>query len=350
MPPSIDDIVSVEITVQSSAVDRAPFGIPLIVPAASHSLFVPRTRLFSVSNVLTDLVGIGAATNSAAYLMATSAAAQTPRPSQIMIGRVAAGDANVTASMNAIEAEAGENFYAFAFGTRAQDDIEELALWTETTRHIYLAQTGDAAAAAGDADNVLENLQLGSYRRTGVLWHSPDTEDYADVAWASRGSAFRLDTKGGNKTWANKTLAGVTPDTLTNDERTTIHGYGGNTYERRGGRNKVRQGTSSEGEYIDVQVTVDWLRTRMIEDIWAALGEDDIGFDQAGLDAIATIVRKRLQIAVDNGHLTSFTVQPLKIEETLDSDRATRLLRNVLFTGRLRGFIHTVEVVGTVAA
>lgn len=351
MPTNISDIVNVSITIESSAVSRQGFGTPLLVPPTAHAVFGTRTQLYSGSSILLDMVADGFTDSSEAYLMAASALRPNPRIDALIIGRRDAGDANITAAFNAIRAEDDESWHAMAWGTRTEADILALAAAVESTGHIYIASTADAAVLAETAGNVLEDLQTAGYRRTAGWYHNPSTEDYLDAAMVARGSVADLDVRGGQITWANKELPGITPDTLTGAQRTYIHSLNGNTYERRAGRNITRNGTSAQGEYIDVQVTVDWLQARMTEDIFAVLAgtATKIPFDQTGIDLIETVVRKRLDIAVQNGHLQSYTIEIPRYEDVLDADLAIRTLRNVRFRGILAGAIHTVEVVGTVS-
>lgn len=357
MTTEVDDIVRVNITQESSAVSRAGFNTLLVIPAAAHAVFAGRTQEFSGSSILQDMVTAGFAETDQAYLQASAALAQRPRHSKIKVGRIDAADANLTASMNAIEAE-DPDFYGFVHGSRAEADILELAAWTESNgRHLYGAQTEDAAVTAETAGNVLEDLEGQAYRRTHLTFHDPNTEDYFDAAWSARGLIADLDVRNGQITWANKTLSGISAAnvsgsyTLTGAQRSYIHGLNGNTYERRMGRNITRNGTLADGEFIDVQVGIDWLDNRMTEDVFAAIAgtATRIPMSQAGINTIELIVRKRLQLAVDNGILLDYSVEVPTFEEVSTSDRATRLLRNVSFSGTIAGAIHTVQMEGRVS-
>lgn len=354
MPNEINDIVQVSITVESSAVSRQGFGTPLLVPPTAHAVFAGRTNLYTGGDILADLVTDGFSTSDESYLMAQSCLAQTPRPSRIKLGRADAGDADVTESATAIfaeDADSDTDTYIMAYGTRAEADILALSLLCETQQRLYVATSADVAITDETAGNVLEDLNGLGYRRTALFPHYPSSEDYLDAAMAGRASVADMDVRGGAITWANKALAGISPDTFTGAERAYIHGLNGNTYERRAGKNLVRNGQSVHGEFMDVQMSVDWLDSRLTEDILAALTgtTTKIPFDQSGIDTIETIVRKRLDIAVANGHLISYTIEIPKRNEIDSGDLASRLLRNVIFRGVLAGAIHTVQVVGRVS-
>jgi hypothetical protein len=351
MSAALDDIVSVNITIESAATSRQGFTTPLLLQSAAHANFAERLKLYGGSTILADLLDDGFIATDDAYEMAEKALAQTPRPSRLYIGRRDAGDVAINDAVTAIRAENDTDWYGLAVGTRTEADILAIALQIEGSQHLYAATSADAAITAQTAGNVLEDLNGFGYRRTNLIPHYPASEDWIDAAMIARAAAADLDVRNGNLTWANKNLVGVTADTFTTAERTYIHGLNGTTYERRGGRDITREGKSVHGEYMDVQVGVDWLDARLTEDVFALLANTStmIGLDQAGIDAVEMVVRRRLQIAVDNGVLISFTLTVPKFEDLLSADKAARLLRTIEFEGVIRGAIHTVRIVGRVS-
>ncbi len=263
---------------------------------------------------------------------------------------VVAGNGPVD-DMDAIEAENAEDWYGFAFDTRDEELILDLAAWCEARIRLFSATSSDADVPANTAGNVLLRLQALGYRQTFYTWNDPTSELYIDAAFLARGSVADLDARGGQITWANKELSGQEPDVLTGAERSAIHAANGNTYERRAGKNITREGQVVQGDYIDVTTTIHWLDSRMTEDVFACITgtSTKIPFTQAGIDLIEAVVRRRLQIAVDNGHLRSFTVTIPSIDEVLDTDLEDRTLRNVQFSAELAGAIHRVIINGRIS-
>lgn len=349
MPNEVNDIVDVSITAESSAISRQGFSTPMCI--STHVVGDPvRIQYFEGSDILGDMVTAGFATTSTAYKQAAAVLRQVPRPPRIAIGRRDADDADVDTTMNAIAAEDDDGWYIFCHETRTAADLEDLAAWTEASNHKYIAQTVDAAVRAGTAGNIAELLQTAGYRRT-VLLVRQVAEDWADAGWLGKVTTADLDAVDGQITWALKSLAGITPDTYTAPQRTTIHGYNANTYETRAGSNITFPGTSSHGEFADIQVTIDWTDARMTEDVFAGLVNTPtkIPFVQAGMNAQELLVRRRLQIGMSNGHYSSFIVTPLRYEDVLSSDRAARVLRTLDWSAVPTGAIHTVKVRGRVA-
>lgn len=79
---SLDDVVNVQITIQSSALTLPGFGVPLL--AAVHSNFAERLRYYTdVAGMLND----GFTSSDRVVDMATVIFAQNPKPSRIAVGR-----------------------------------------------------------------------------------------------------------------------------------------------------------------------------------------------------------------------------------------------------------------------
>lgn len=344
--PSIDDIVLVTITKEGFAVSRAGFGTPLHV--VSHVVTANRVDLYAD---LAEMVAAGFVSTDPAYLLAQASFAQTPSPSVVGIGRIDAGDAAVTDTMDAIEAASPDNWYSFTHTTRAEADLLLLAAWAETRNRLYFAQSSDAVILTNTPGNVFEDLANADYSRTVPLYHALDT-DYLDASACARLLVSDMDAINGAITLANKRLAGLTPDALSTTERNNVAANNGNVFEVRGGESILREGTTSTGEFADVIMTIDWLTARLTEDVFALLvgTSTKIPYTQSGIDAIEGAVEARLTIAVSNGHLISFSVTVPAVGDVSSDDKNTRILRNVSFTGTLQGAIHSVVMSGKVAA
>lgn len=80
-----DDIVNVQISLKSKAVTQAGFGRPLFV--AYHTHFLARTKLYSASTGLDDMVTDGFLVTDKTYLDVQCALSQKPAPRDFKIGR-----------------------------------------------------------------------------------------------------------------------------------------------------------------------------------------------------------------------------------------------------------------------
>jgi hypothetical protein len=83
---ALSDIVSISVSTSGAPVERAGFGVPLILAPLVPAGFTERVRFYTS---LTDMAAAGFATTEAAYLMAAAVFSQNPKPSKIAVGRLA---------------------------------------------------------------------------------------------------------------------------------------------------------------------------------------------------------------------------------------------------------------------
>ncbi|TPV96241.1 MAG: DUF3383 domain-containing protein [Myxococcales bacterium FL481] len=344
---SYSDIIDSSISLADSGVSRANFTVPLFV--STNTVLTGRTKLYSGSSALADMLTDGFVTTDAAYKQASAAMAQSPRINKFKIGRAAVAE-SVTDAFNAILAE-DPDFFGFCFDDRDAADIRSLAALAETNRRLYLCQTAATEVLDGDPGNVAEDLQTSSYTRTALYYHDDDTE-YLDCAALARGLARDLDAPRGQGTWAGDTLAGVPTSSITAAQRATLHGYSVNTYEeRRAGRKIVREGTVSSGEYIDTMTGLSWLEVRLLEDLDVAMhgNPDGLLMSQEGIDALALAIRARLRISQQNNVLApGWTVSAPRYEDLSASDISNRHVRTFEWDATIQHFIHKVSVKGRI--
>lgn len=85
MGASLDDITTVNISIDTASVDVAAFGVPMV--AAYHTHNTDFFRIYSSSTGLADMVTDGFDTGEPAYLAATKFVSSTPRVSTFVVGR-----------------------------------------------------------------------------------------------------------------------------------------------------------------------------------------------------------------------------------------------------------------------
>ncbi len=88
---SLDDVVTISIVVQSSALTLPGFGVPLLLGPV-HTNFAERLRFYTQASQLLD---DGFTTSDAVHRMAVVIFSQNPRPSKIAVGRRIASVAQV---------------------------------------------------------------------------------------------------------------------------------------------------------------------------------------------------------------------------------------------------------------
>lgn len=162
----ISDVVKVTINVGQALISRAGFGTPLILGNFETTVFPERVREFAN---LADVAEKFPNTTKV-YKAANAIFAQRRSPERIKVGRKSSGDANITAALNAIEAEDPDWYCLLAeFKTSAQ--IQEIATWIATRRKILIASSEDADVLTAVTTDIASILKAAAHNRTGYLWH-----------------------------------------------------------------------------------------------------------------------------------------------------------------------------------
>lgn len=345
----IEDVVEVTVTKEGGAVTRQGFGTPLFVNANTTQ---PNRVDYYAS--LQEILDAGFLSTSELYKWATIVFSQNPAPSRVASGREDVGDADLTATLDAIEADDATGWYFLNIESRVTADILLGSAWVNARRKIGIFQTSEAALRDGTGGNIGETLAALNPFRTALIWHATDAE-YLDGGWTALGAAADLDAPAGQITFALKQISGVPTDTLTSGQETNIRTENANTYTEIGGRGVTLSGTSSEGEFIDVQTTLDWLFFRTQERVFAALATTStkVPFTNAGIALVEGEVKAVLDLGVINGHLspdTRPTVSSPDVSEVQPADKNARLLQTVEGDGVLAGAIHKAKVIIRVTA
>ena len=342
MPP-ITYYVDVSVLLEGAAVAVTPMGVPMFL--TTHTRTVNRADVYSS---LSEMADDGFISSDEAYKWATALLSQAIVPDSFIIGRIDAGDANITESINAVQA-ANDSFYFVNIESRADADIKDVALWTEAQKKVFVAQSSDADILTATTPNIASELVALGYNRTNLWYHALDAE-YMDAAITGRCGSADLDAQGGVLTWANKSLAGVTVNSLATAALTNIRDGGANVYHVVTSANNVTTpGKMVSGRFIDVQTSLDWYYFRTQEAAFAALvaPSTKVPFTQAGIDVFEGTVRDVLERGKVNGHgspdVDAVTTAP-KIGEISAADKTARILRTITGEDTLAGAIHQVVI------
>lgn len=226
-----------------------------------------------------------------------------------------------------------------------------LAAALESKTALGVAQSpDDACGDPASTTDVMYALKAAAYTRTGVFYHrlAGGTEW---LACAMLGEALPIDP--GQQTWAFKTLAGITRDTLKAAFKTAIDGKNGNVYVESHGVNITFEGKAASGRYFDSTRFIDWENSTIDFDVFDLLqGSPKVPYTQRGLSQVGGIIAIALQkgVAADgiDGVDDPPTVTIPALADEATSDRASRIARGFKYRYRLSGALHSVVVEGTI--
>lgn len=355
MPLPTSFFVEVNINLQAGSVDRFDFNALLGV--FDHSVTVNRIDGPYTSLAEVEAAGFTVVAEPEVYYWAQSVfSQQNPGIERVYIGREDAADANWTATMDAIAAAGGDDFYFINIESRVQADIEEVAAWAQARPlNLYIAQSADADILAGTPANVALELQAATYSRAALIYHatsSGSADGYLDGAWTSYCGGFRLDEPAGVGSWNYNELAGVNPDSFTSAQASEVLDADCNLFQRKLGRNFTWEGTLASGNQIDVTTTTDWF-TRRVEEALLNLFVSTttrIPYTDAGITRVAQQVIDIQNQGVRNGHFVETNLVVPRLADISTADREAGVLRltasNNFMTlaGQIRRVVATFNV------
>lgn len=242
------------------------------------------------------------------------------------------------------------DWYAIAMVDRTQAQVELVAAWTESNTKLFITASADAnivnTTDAADSTTIAAVVKAASYVRTAVMYCATAATNYPEAAWLGR--CLPLDA--GSINWMFKTLAGITPDTLTATQRINALAKYCNIYETVAGVSITQTGTTGGNEYIDITRGIDWLKSTMQADIYTMLVQQDkVPYTDKGIASVESKVRAALEQGIDRNFLASITSisSPLAADVSA-ANKAARLLQDVEFAAVLAGAINEIQVQGVV--
>lgn len=353
---SLSQIINVSITRNTSAAERASFGIPLFITATVPAGFTNRARSY------TDLTGLtddGFLVTDNAYKAAQSYFAQNPSVSKIIIGRKDIGDADWVAAATAIAAE-DDSWYVLTAEVRTKADVLALAAYTEARVKLYFVATAetpsiDTVFDTGVSTDTAAELKDLNYDRTIHYWHQDAATVFVECAFAGHNLPFVA----GKSTWAYLQLNGVSQakgtsgNPLTSTQVTNLLARNSNFSQTLSGVTVTREGKVTGGEWIDIIRGADALDEDMTKSLFDLLINQQGGkvpYDDSGLNLIRSVMVNVLNRFVDSNFILSdFRISIPKAKDIAAVDKTNRILQNVTFQATLVGAIHAITVTGNVS-
>jgi hypothetical protein len=249
------------------------------------------------------------------------------------------------------------DWYGWALTSRNSADIIAAADWTETVRKMF--GTAIAEPGAYNPDSVADTgylLYNDNYYRTFSFYHKDANNDFPECAVFAR--CFSI--LPGGETWANKKLAAVTADNLTEGQYQALSKKNMNTFERFRNVAITQNGKVAAGEWIDVIRFRDWLQEEITVNVFNALiNRNKIPYTDEGIAIIEAQIRQALELGVRRGGIApdeydedgntnyGYTISVPLAANISANQKASRVLNDVEFTARLAGAIHVINITGS---
>lgn len=258
----------------------------------------------------------------------------------------------VSATIPAVRA-VKDQWYMLSIDSHADADVLAVAAYIEgikaTSPKFYVFSSAASDIKTSATTDIFSLVKALSYTHTAYIYSGMATS-FAECGLVGR---FAPEQAGSN-IWEQKTIVGLTVDTLTPDEISYIHDKNGATYENVGSVDVVIGGKCADGGWIDESIFVDWLKSRIQEAVWSLLvNTRKIGYTSAGAAAIEGAMRSVMAEGIQVGGLAADPAPVVTVPNVLNlssAQRATRTLPDVTFTARLAGAIRATTISGVVYA
>lgn len=349
-------IADVQISIGTLAITEKAFNRMLIL--SSNANLVDRVTVITDPD---DLLDLGVLSTDPLYAAASDAFSQTPHVNELYIGMqdTAALEDTATA-LAACEAEAPGYWYGLINESRVEQDVKDTAAWAEANEKLFGTATDDPGALTSATTDLGSALQTQNYMRTFVCYSSEAATEYPEAGLMSQRFTYYPGAEG----WANVQLSGLTSDSLTEAEYGFAQDKNITTFEQFRNFSVTQGGKVAGGEWIDVirfrDQLVESIKVSVVGAIVRATNSTGkLPYTDAGIQVIKAAIRQPLDQNVSRGGLAgptiddqgnvvpSYRIQVPRAVDVPANDKANRVLKDVNFSARLSGAIHTVEIKGS---
>lgn len=344
----IDEIVNVNITMADLGINTSSYDTMLII-GSSNTTKNPFKRITTYGSL--SAVAVDFAANTPEYIAATAAFSQTIQPVRIKIGQLATVT-NVLETYdvgyNAIKI-IDNNFYGVIITSRLSEDQLLMANTVKADNKIFGTSTSDIKCLDNtDKNNLAYKISQISSDRVFCMYSSDAVNNYPEAAWFG----LMLSYQAGSANWAHRQIQGVIGDSLTDDNRTTLEGINCNFISSFAGRNISFWGAASSGQYLDVVIGKDWLKTTLQDRVASVLQSVlKIEYTDVGVEQITTTIRAVLEEAAANNFIDKNTIKvTAPLVASIDpTTKGNRILPDVKFEAVLSGAINKVKINGVLS-
>ena len=353
---NLDRIVNITIELQTVVSSGASFDNILIVGPAPKTpleeVTIPDVGVYTSLSAVNEMGWVSEGDSADPVgIAARIAFSQSVKPQKIYIAvqKTTEGSTLEAPTSTLSRAESENGWYVALAAGIPEEDLEDMAEWTEAREKMF------GYAYADPADNPVTNIY---YRTFGICYgdDSGSGDPYKHVAMAVRFLSYDA----GSETWVNKSLASVSMSKFTDTEIDTIDKDPASYYIQVGDTGLVQGGKVRAGEWIDVIRFRDWLKNDMQLRILNLLVKrpkvpyTDKGIGLVRNQMIASLKEgtRRGGIAEDQYNsddelIPGFTTSVPLAADLSDTQRKSYILEDCTFSAILAGAIHVVNVNGS---
>ena len=361
----LEEIVKVDIDIASPAADSASFDNLLIVGPLPNIVQPKPLPMVGVYSDLSEVIDAGyvAAGDYAdpVGIAARIAFSQNPRPAKIFIAaqREYIGEGGIAQVMTPVEvlhsALSTTGWYVICAAGIDESEYEQIAEWTETQTKMF------CYTYLSDTDPV-GPVFFRSFGMCGLVNDDdkpedvPDANAYIHVALTAKALSYPA----GSETWAFRVLSAVYPSNLSSTLKKSIVEGNSNYFAQYAGKNISMNGKTRGGEWIDIIRSRDWLQNDMQLRIYNLLVMNPkIPYTNSGIALVESQMIASLKTAQERGIVAEnefdadgnlhqgFIVSVPNSMSLTATQKASRVLSDCMFSARLAGAIHVVNVRGT---
>lgn len=306
----LSNVVNVDVIMSPTAATGRNFGSLLILGTSTIIPVTERLRLYSGVEDIGEDFGV----DSPEYAAATVFFSQSPKPTQVYIGRwaktLAAGETGAVETLiQAVNASLQfTNWYGLGVADSADlldVDVLAVAAAIESARVSRIfAVTTDAAATLSttSADDLASKLKAAGYARTFTQYST--SSKYA--ALSAFGRAFTVNFNGSNTTITLKFKQepGVTYETLQINQAAAVDAKNCNVYVYYENDTAIlQQGVMANGDFFDERHGLDWLQNYVQTNLYNVLYTSTTKVPQtdAGVTRLLANVEQSMDQGVTNG-------------------------------------------------
>lgn len=374
----LDRIVEVRIDKQTASISQRSFGVPLLVYQKQSDLWsslwdsvLPEQGFFVASNTA-DIVaafpaeGTSTIQNTTLYNAAAKIFAQSPKVQRVIIGRLSDDSETysaVAADLDAIAAKNDDFYYvvpSFLIDESKAGSSPANAKWEALPLFVAARDVCMLFCSPLTNDNLFAKsanslaAKWSGYNKVVVMANIDNQFPWA--AWVGEGAPWDP----GSSTWAYKNLNTVQAVKYSAMQRSAIglngpgqyaNGNVANLYNLVYGQSITEPGKCTSGEWIDIEIGIDWLKVRLQEAVFGNLVQSrKIPYDDMGIQIIGNTVSAILSQAGARGILMtdSISISLPRMADLPTSAIGARHLPDVRFSARVLNAIHTTTIDGVV--